>query len=523
MLSQRVVRALGRRCKSSAVSLECPVQAPVSEAADQPYTVPEEWSHARPYQQVPGPTPLPLLGNTWRFLPLVGDFSIPGMAGVCERLLAQFGPVVRLSGLLGRPDMLFLFDADLVEHVFRTEDALPHRPSMPSLDYYKHVLRKDFFGSAPGVIAVHGEDWQAFRSRVQQPMLQPRTARLYVAPIQEAAQDLVRRCRSLKARDANRELPADFLNELHKWSLESIGRVALDERLGCLDDDAPADTQALIDGVSTFFHYVGILELKAPFWRFCSTPAWRRYVAALDTITSITWRHVQRALRRLQELEASGEAEPPLLLRVLRAADERTACLLALDMFLVGIDTTSTAVASILYQLSQHPGQQERLHREVASELPPADQPVSAHHLDRLVYLKACIKETLRLYPVVIGNGRCLTRNTVIAGYQIPKGTQVVFQHYVMGRSERYFPDAGRFQPERWLQSRTHHPFASLPFGYGRRMCLGRRFADLEIQMVIAKMVQAFRIEWQREPLRYAVHPMFTPDGPLRLRLVDRS
>ncbi|XP_049791348.1 probable cytochrome P450 301a1, mitochondrial [Schistocerca nitens] len=519
MLSLRLGRALGQRCKSSAVSLECPMAAP--EAVDQPRV--EEWSRARPYQQVPGPTPLPIVGNTWRFLPLVGDFSIPGMAGVCERLRAQFGPVVRLSGLLGRPDMLFLFDADLVERVFREEDALPHRPSMPSLNYYKHVLRKDFFGSAPGVIAVHGEDWQAFRSRVQQAMLQPRTARLYVAPIQQAAEDLVRRCRLLKARDVYQEMPADFLNELHKWSLESIGRVALDERLGCLDEDAPADTQALIDAVSTFFHYVGILELKAPFWRFFSTPAWRRYVAALDQITGITWRHVQRALRRLQQLDASGLSDPPLLLRILRTADERTACLLALDMFLVGIDTTSTAVASILYQLSQHPEEQERLHREVDTVLPPAGQPVSAQQLDQLLYLKACIKETLRLYPVVIGNGRCLTKDTVIAGYQIPKGTQVVFQHYVMGRSERYFPQAGRFQPERWLQSRTHHPFASLPFGYGRRMCLGRRFADLEIQMVIAKMVQAFRIEYHHEPLQYAVHPMFTPDGPLRLRLVDRK
>lgn len=59
-----------------------------------------------------------------------------------------------MEGLLGRPDMVFLFDADDIEQVFRQEDVLPLRPSMPSLNYYKHVYRKDFFGQNAGVIAV---------------------------------------------------------------------------------------------------------------------------------------------------------------------------------------------------------------------------------------------------------------------------------------------------------------------------------------------------------------------------------
>lgn len=59
-----------------------------------------------------------------------------------------------MGGLLGRPDMVFLFDADDIEQIFRQEDDLPYRPSMPSLNYYKHVHRKDFFGENAGVIAV---------------------------------------------------------------------------------------------------------------------------------------------------------------------------------------------------------------------------------------------------------------------------------------------------------------------------------------------------------------------------------
>lgn len=50
--------------------------------------------------------------------------------------------------------MVFLYNPKEIEKVIRGEEQMPHRPSMPSLDYYKHVLKKDFFGDLPGVIAV---------------------------------------------------------------------------------------------------------------------------------------------------------------------------------------------------------------------------------------------------------------------------------------------------------------------------------------------------------------------------------
>lgn len=59
---------------------------------------------------------------------------------------------------------------------------------------------------------------------------------------------------------------------------------------------------------------------------------------------------------------------------------------------------------------------------------------------------------------------------------------------------EEYVKDASVFKPERWIKSQGKnidseiHPFASLPYGYGARMCLGRRFADLEMQILLAKV-----------------------------------
>ncbi|XP_029174794.1 probable cytochrome P450 49a1 isoform X1 [Nylanderia fulva] len=441
----------------------------------------------RPYSEIPGPKPIPLLGNTWRFLPYLGDFDIQAVDKLSKRLHDQYGDIVKVEGLLGRPDMVFVYDANEIERIFRREEKMPHRPSMPSLDYYKHVLRKDFFQDNPGVIAVHGESWYNFRSKVQQVMLQPRTARMYIGAIEEASEALLRRI--ARIRDGKHEVPNDFLNEMHKWSLESIARVALDVRLGCLDDNADAETQKLIDSLITFFKNVPVLELKIPFWKIFNTPTWQQYVNALDTIVSTISKYTAAALSRAKN-NVDSDKELSLLERVLALeGDTKVASILALDLFLVGVDTTSTAVASVLYQLALHPEKQSLAYEEICNVFPQINTPLEAINVDNLKYLRACIKETLRMYPVVIGNGRSTTSDTIIGDYHVPKGVHVVFQHYVISNLEKYFPRCHEFLPERWLrEDEVRHGFASLPFGYGRRMCLGRRFAELEMIIVISKV-----------------------------------
>nr|AIW79956.1 cytochrome P450 CYP301B1 [Nilaparvata lugens] len=478
------------------------------------------------YSEVPGPRPIPVLGNSWRFLPFVGTYEISRLDTVLWRLHREYGDIVKISNMLGRPDMVFLFDPRDIETIFRSEEKLPHRPSMPSLNYYKHVMRKDYFGEDAGVIAVHGENWYKFRRKVQQPLMQPKTAQLYIPSIEESADTFVERIRNI--RDQNLEVPDDFLNEIHKWGLESIAKVALNVRLGCFDDKMAddSDTQQLIDAIDTFFSNVGNLELKIPFWRLFNTPTWNKYVNALDTIMRITQKYINQSM---QDIEAKGvecTAYSSVLERVLAFNDNNTrvAVTLALDMFLVGIDTTSAAVASILYQLSQNQDKQEILVKEI-DRVVPGDAKLTSKMLDEMKYLRACIKETLRMYPVVIGNGRLVTNDIVLGGYLIPKGVQVVFQHYVISNSDKYFANAAKFEPERWLKARSeaHHAFASLPFGFGRRMCLGRRFADLELETLLVKILKSYRIEYLYDKLEYRVQPMYTPYGPLKFKFTDRT
>lgn len=114
--------------------------------------------------------------------------------------------------------------------------------------------------------------------------------------------------------------------------------------------------------------------------------------------------------------------------------------------------------------------------------------------LNTFFFLHICKLFIQRVYSTVIGNGRTLQEDTVICGYNIPKGIQVVFPTIVTGTMEKYCKNADNFRPERWLKTSQGgsgeyiHPFASLPYGYGARMCLGRRFADLEMQILLAKV-----------------------------------
>uniref|UniRef100_A0A1A9WNV8 Cytochrome P450 n=1 Tax=Glossina brevipalpis TaxID=37001 RepID=A0A1A9WNV8_9MUSC len=507
-----------------------------------------EWKEAIPYKEIPGPKPIPILGNTWRMMPIIGQYTIGDVAKISFQLHQQYGRIVRFSGLIGRPDLLFIYDANEIEKCYRNEGPTPFRPSMPSLVKYKSVVRKDFFGDLGGVVGVHGEAWREFRSKVQKPILQLSTVRRYLQPLELITEDFLERCVTLL--DENSELPEDFDNEIHKWSLECIGRVALDTRLGCLSSNLSPDSepQQIIDAAKFALRNVATLELKAPYWRYFPTPTWTKYVKNMNYFVEICLKYIKNTTARLKTEGLSKDGEASLLERVIvKEKDEKIATIMALDLILVGIDTISMAVCSILYQLATRPEEQLKIHEELKRLLPESNTPLTINLLDQMHYLKGFIKEVFRMYSTVIGNGRTLQQDTVICGYRVPKGVgienlkkkdlfdftdkfllkvQAVFPTLVTGNMERYVSDAHAFRPERWLKPHQGgfegnlHPFASLPYGYGARMCLGRRLADLEMQILLAKLLRNYKLEYNYPPLEYAVTFMYAPEGQLKFKML---
>lgn len=250
------------------------------------------------------------------------------------------------------------------------------------------------------IIHRHGEPWREFRSRVQKPVLQLSTVRRYVEPLEDVTKYFIQRCEQML--DANQELPDDFDNEIHKWSLECIGRVALDTRLGCLEPNLAPDSepQQIINAAKYALRNVATLELKLPFWRYIPTPLWTRYVNNMNFFVEICSKYIQESTQRLRARtpeQRAAAGEPSLLEKVLTSEkDEKIASIMALDLILVGIDTISMAVCSILYQLATRQAEQQKLYEELVRVIPDPNTPLTVQLLDQCHYLKAFVREVFR-------------------------------------------------------------------------------------------------------------------------------
>ncbi|XP_061706568.1 cytochrome P450 CYP12A2-like [Cydia pomonella] len=146
----------------------------------------------------------------------------------------------------------------------------------------------------------------------------------------------------------------------------------------------------------------------------------------------------------------------------------------------------------------------------------------------RRPYLKACIKESMRVLPVVTGNARTSTKEYNLLGYKIPKGIMIGLSHQYLSVKEDHYPRPEEFIPERWLVDKhdplyhgNTHPFVTSPFGFGVRMCIGRRIAELELETFISKVVENFQIGWKGGPIQVSGTSLNYITGPFNLIFND--
>ncbi|XP_065778291.1 1,25-dihydroxyvitamin D(3) 24-hydroxylase, mitochondrial isoform X2 [Muntiacus reevesi] len=162
--------------------------------------------------------------------------------------------------------------------------------------------------------------------------------------------------------------------------------------------------------------------------------------------------------------------------------------------FITAIKTTANSLMWLLYNLSRNPHVQQKLLKEIQSVLPEKQLP-RAENLRNMPYLKACLKESMRLNPSVPFTTRTLDKAMVLGEYALPKGTVLVLNTHVLGSNEENFEESSQFRPERWLQDKKKiNPFAHLPFGVGKRMCVGRRLAELQLHLALCWIVRKYAI-----------------------------
>jgi cytochrome P450 family 12 len=138
-----------------------------------------------------------------------------------------------------------------------------------------------------------------------------------------------------------------------------------------------------------------------------------------DTSAEIR-KYIAEAIERYEKNPTADDHESGVLEKLVKI-DKNIGKTMAEDMLFAGIDTTSSAVVSVMYCLAKNPDKQEILQQEVMQILPEKSSKLNATSFNSVPYLRAVIKESLRLKPVVNGNMRRTTEEIVLQGYRIPK------------------------------------------------------------------------------------------------------
>jgi cytochrome P450 len=163
-------------------------------------------------------------------------------------------------------------------------------------------------------------------------------------------------------------------------------------------------------------------------------------------------------------------------------------------LLLAGHETTSNALCWTLYLLSQNPGAEAELHRELDSVL--GGRLPSIEDLPHLPYLRMVIDESLRVYPPAWLVARRAKEPDTFGDYTLPAGSAIVLSPYITHRHPDFWDDPERFDPTRFDPARaeSRHRYAYFPFGGGPRQCIGNSFALMEAQLVLATLAQRYRL-----------------------------
>ncbi|XP_023294457.2 cytochrome P450 CYP12A2-like isoform X1 [Lucilia cuprina] len=494
-------------------------------------TFSSEWQTAKPFEEIPTMSSFQLIR---KFLP-GGKYHNLDTTQFLMALREDLGSFCKIPGSFGQTDIVFTHNVQDFETLLRNEGIWPKRVGLEALNYHRSVYRADYFQGTEGLLATHGEKWGSFRSAVNPILMQPKNVRLYLRKMSQVNKEFLERIRQI--RDPNTlEMPA-------RATTESVSVVALDKQLGLITKNRnnPMATKMF----ATLNEFIALsldVELKPSIWRYYKTKTFKKLMNSLDTLLDITTTYINEAIERLERERLSGakekaEHEKSVLEKLLKI-DKKIATVMAMDMLMAGVDTSSSTFAGLLLCLAKNPEKQAKLREEVRQILPHKDSEFTEEACKNMPYLRACIKESLRVYPLTVGNARSPANDVVLSGYRIPKNTRVSMVSIALLRDENHFPRANEYLPERWLRMqketntnqmttsahplRPSCPFVYLPFGFGPRTCIGRRIVEMELELGIARIVRNFQIEFNH-PTDNAFKSvlMNVPNIPLKFKFTD--
>ncbi|CAH1643127.1 unnamed protein product [Spodoptera littoralis] len=169
----------------------------------------------------------------------------------------------------------------------------------------------------------------------------------------------------------------------------------------------------------------------------------------------------------------------------------------AFFFFLAGTDTSANTMHYTLLELSNNPEVLQKVHEEIDKVFDECNEQFTYDEVEKLQYLDQVVNEAMRKYPTIGVIQRLCTKDTVLpSGVAIDKDEIVMISPFAMHRDEKYFPEPDKFDPERFSPENVSKipKYVFLPFGEGNRICIGVRFARLQVKAGLAWLLRRFTL-----------------------------
>ncbi|PIM99256.1 Cytochrome P450 CYP2 subfamily [Handroanthus impetiginosus] len=423
----------------------------------------------------PSPRKLPIIGN----LHQLGQYPHRSL----HSLSKHYGPLMLLH--FGRVPILVVSSADAAHEIMKNQDSIfSNRPKLSIPD-------RLIYGSKDVAFSPYGNYWREVRSICVLQLLSNKRVQSCHRVREQETSMMVEKIRQMRSSSWVVNLSDIFVSV----SNDIICRVALGRKYG--------EDRKFKLFLRNFLELLGEYSVGD----YIPCLGWIDWVSGLNGKVEKVARLFDEFLEGVIEEHSKQRKRgvdldfADILLDFRREnegsslADDDAIKAIILDMFVAGTDTTSSVLEWTMAELIKNPKALKVLQDEVR-EVAREKEEITEDDVDKMHYLKAVIKESLRLHsPLPTLVPRQSTQDTKVLGYDIAAGTQVIVNAWAIGRDPLLWENPNEFHPERFLDTNIDFRgfnFELIPFGAGRRGCPGIAFAMAINELVLAKLVHKF-------------------------------
>ena len=385
--------------------------------------------------------------------------------------------------------------------------------------------------SGPILLGQNGTEWQ-YRRKAWNPEFSSSSLSKYVEIISLACEQVIEKIQSAAS---PKEVMVDplFVELTMRVISSLVLGIPVDKNIAS-HEGRPLDVLKVYEAMSIVgYRFLRVATGEKIWMKYLPIKNSRDYWAARRYLEEFITPRVDLALQMREQNQTdlgqvSSLFQESMLVKI--AAKEprynrQTLIAEVIELLIAGTDTTahtlSFAVAELA--LNQRVFQQAQ---DVVDSSWHSQSRINAESLKELNYIRAIIKETLRLYSVASGSTSLeAQRDTVIEGTVIPRGTKIFWSMLAAGRDPEVYSHPDEFLPERWLEkSKESSLLPMIDFGSGSHRCLGEHLSMLEATVMLALLLRYF--DWELVNGRSSLEQLqqnlliYPPDRmPVRFRL----